>query len=476
MKKFVIAAAAIAASGFVSTANAADMPAKAPVYKAAVAATTPWTGFYVNGGFGYGLWSADTTTVNPATGACVLCVTQVQGGKGWLGVVGVGYDYQFASQWVAGVFGDFNFGSIKGTIQDQFPVTTGEIKEQTAWAVGGRLGWLVTPDSLVYVNGGYTSARFSGADMIHRLDDATGLSVPAVTVNGWIVGGGTETVLNSILGVQFGPGWFWRNEYRYASYDGKTFLVTGGFGDSITFKPTVQTITSQIVYKFNTGGPHYPAAPVAPANWNGVYINAGVGYGGWAADEGITQPNGAGCYLCGVVDTQGGKGWLGTVGVGFDWQIMPRFIAGAFADFQGSSLKGTIQDPSPFGAGDIKQTSAWAAGVRGGWMATPQVLGYGNIGFTSARFSSANLINTNSGLPTGYSTPATTFNGWFIGGGVEVAIMPNLFWRNEYRISRYQSRTLTEAVAGGGTFQSIDFKPTVQTITTQLVYKFNWWR
>ena len=26
-----------------------------------------WTGFYANGGVGYGLWEADTTTVNPVT-------------------------------------------------------------------------------------------------------------------------------------------------------------------------------------------------------------------------------------------------------------------------------------------------------------------------------------------------------------------------------------------------------------------------
>jgi len=462
-------AAAIAAFGFVGIASAADMPAKAPALKAPVAATN-WTGLWASAGYGYGIWSADTTTVSPTTGVCDLCVPQTQGGKGWLGVVGVGYDYQFAPQWVAGVFGDFNFGSIKGTVQDQNPVYTGVVKEQTAWAVGGRLGWLVTPDSLVYANGGFTSARFSGSDLILFSGVPAGLSTPAVTVNGWFVGAGTETVVNSLLGIQVGPGWFWRNEYRYASYDSKTLPVAGN--DSITFKPVVQTVTSQVVYKFNTGGPRYAAAPVAPANWNGFYVNAGLGYGGWEADEGITRSNGA-CYLCGFIDTQGGKGWLGTVGVGFDWQVMPRVIAGAFADFQGSSLKGTIQDPGPTASGDIKQTSAWAAGVRGGWLATPQVLAYGNIGFASARFSGATLVNSTDGTPAGITLPAATYNGWFLGGGVEAAIMQNLFWRNEYRVSYYGAKTLTEA---GGPASSIDFKPTVQTVTTQLVYKFNLWR
>ena len=137
--------------------------------------------------------------VDPATGACILCVPQTQGGKGRLGVVGVGFDYQFASQWVAGMFGDFNVASIKGTIQDQGPVYTGELKEQAALAVGGRLGWLMTPDALVYANGGFTSARFSGSDMILLTGTPAGLSTSAFTTNGWFVGGVTETVLNSLL-------------------------------------------------------------------------------------------------------------------------------------------------------------------------------------------------------------------------------------------------------------------------------------
>src|SRR5262245_15337074 len=52
-----------------------------------------------------------------------------QGGKGWLGRVGIGYDYQFASHIVAGLFGDYDFSSLKGTIQDQNPFLAGEIKQ-----------------------------------------------------------------------------------------------------------------------------------------------------------------------------------------------------------------------------------------------------------------------------------------------------------------------------------------------------------
>ena len=58
----------------------------------------------------------------------------------------------------------------------------------------------------------------------------------------------------------------------------------------------------------------------------------------------------------------------------------------------------------------------------------------------------------------------------------EAAVTPNLFWRNEYRFARYGTETLPDTNATGATPASITFKPSVQTVTTQLVYKFSWSR
>lgn len=115
MKKLLLAlTAAVAFSG---SALAADLPAR--VYTKApppVAPTWNWTGFYVFGGAGGGVWDADTGVVNTVTGAQTLGFDQRQGGDGWFGTVGAGYDWQFATSWVAGIFGDGQFGSMKGTI------------------------------------------------------------------------------------------------------------------------------------------------------------------------------------------------------------------------------------------------------------------------------------------------------------------------------------------------------------------------
>ena len=55
MKKLVLALSAVAA--FSAPALAADMAAKALMRAAPVAYAPSWTGCYVGGGFGYGLWN-----------------------------------------------------------------------------------------------------------------------------------------------------------------------------------------------------------------------------------------------------------------------------------------------------------------------------------------------------------------------------------------------------------------------------------
>jgi outer membrane immunogenic protein len=223
----------------------------APVYSVAPVMATNWSGFYANAGVGYGLWNANVT--DGVTGLpCSVCVTQVAGGKGYLGVVGAGYDWQFAPAWVAGVFGDFDVSSLKGTLPDLGALFYGTTKETSAWAGGARLGWLPSPQTMTYANGGYTGARFSGTNMVLMTTGASvAFSTPATNFSGWFVGGGVETTFD-FFGM-LGKGWFWRNEYRYAGYDNRTITNSSGGVPifDIAFKPTVQTVTSQVVFKFN---------------------------------------------------------------------------------------------------------------------------------------------------------------------------------------------------------------------------------
>ncbi|MDI1267047.1 MAG: porin family protein, partial [bacterium] len=156
MKKLIIAltaAAAISAPAF-----AADMAAKAPMRAAPVAYAPTWTGCYVGGGGGYGLYDADTQQRSTATGL-PLGAQFDQGGRGYIGTLQAGCDYQFpigSNQFVVGAFGDYNFSDIKGNFTGngvRVGLDSAREKIDWFWAIGGRVGWLVNPQTLTYFSG-----------------------------------------------------------------------------------------------------------------------------------------------------------------------------------------------------------------------------------------------------------------------------------------------------------------------------------
>jgi len=151
MKKVLLALTALAA--FTGSASAADLGAR-PYTKrrVAVAPVYNWTGFYIFGGAGGGLWNADsnvqTTALlepwRPWTAGAALTRDQRVGGDGWFGTVGIGYDWQF-NRWVGGVFADGQFGELKGSMSDPFFFLEGRVKLRTSYAAGARIGYLVAP-------------------------------------------------------------------------------------------------------------------------------------------------------------------------------------------------------------------------------------------------------------------------------------------------------------------------------------------
>ena len=166
MKKLVLALTAVAA--FTGSALAADLPArtytKAPVMPEPV---YNWTGFYIFGGAGGGIWDADTYTSTRPRVIAHLCAHQRQGGDGWFGTVGAGYDWQFSHSWVAGIFADGQFGSLKGYDPGSSTVLRRQHEKlKDTWAVGVRLGYLVAPNVYSYVNAGFTQSYWSGSTMV----------------------------------------------------------------------------------------------------------------------------------------------------------------------------------------------------------------------------------------------------------------------------------------------------------------------
>jgi len=279
MKQALLGIAAIAAL-IGAPAQAADMPLKAPPPP-----IVSWTGFYV-GLEGGGRWSNpswDTTCLELgiAGGTCPFGLLGFPAGPTflannnpanfnsaslWGGVYG-GYNFQVRPTWVVGLEGDFADGNntktiagIPGAEHPGEPTTDTSTVTQT-WDAGlrARLGYLVTPSTMLFVSGGgawtHVSARaLCGATTPWcTFTDLNTTSTASATLSGWSVGGGLEYRLASNLLV--------RGEYRYSQYGNFNYTLFPGLppalpgNDSIaaTLKLNSSTALAGIAYKF--GGP-----------------------------------------------------------------------------------------------------------------------------------------------------------------------------------------------------------------------------
>jgi outer membrane immunogenic protein len=242
---------------------AADMgvPMKAPMAPPPLPAPT-FTGCYVNGGAGYGLYNIDHFSQPTIFGD--FTPTSTSGGRGWLGTVGGGCDYQFGSgsgfwsNWAVGAFADYDFMDLHRNIVIADHSGVGNAKESSAWAVGGRIGYLVTPNVFTYWNGGYTETRFDQINLSDDDGDGTPFgTIGGHTYHGWFIGGGTEIALSGLFGLPLTSGLFWRSEYRYSSFNSANLTVTPSGAGTLgveNMKPYVQTITTSLVWKFNWYG------------------------------------------------------------------------------------------------------------------------------------------------------------------------------------------------------------------------------
>ena len=448
------------------------------------------------------MWKQDHygETLTPLT---QLIPTVSTGGEGWVGTVGAGCDYQVGSRWLIGAFGDYNLMNVVygGTFQEPYWGGIANETEQGAWAVGGRIGYLVTPKLLTYINAGYTQSRFG---QINLLSDtvpqgapaACGAGpcfIPAHTDGGWFIGGGTEYGLSGIIPIH---GLFWRTEYRYAAYNSVDLPILTSTRAPVSasgehMQKDVQTVTTGLVWRFNVDGPPsgsafaadmpVTAAPgvAAPAptppvyTWTGCHLNGGAGYGMWEQDHYT--------YDLPQTGSTGGEGWVGTVGAGCDYQT-GSWVIGVLADYDFMHLSGSFKDPFLGYIGNQTASAAWAVGGRIGYLVTPKLLTYINGGVPQTRFDRINLLSPSSS-PTPYFYPARTYPfGYFWGGGTEYALgdivpLKGLFWRTEYRYFEYFSGIRLPLLMNTGSSTSpslaINFGKDMQTITSGFVWRFN---
>jgi outer membrane immunogenic protein len=209
------------------SAQAADMPLKAP---RAAPYLFSWTGCYIGGNVG-GAWShQDAHSVAPSV------LDQAPGdvsikGSSVIGGGQLGCNYQIASNWVIGIEGDFDATGIKETASfpnlflNGKPVGSGIItfSHDVNWvaSVRGRLGFVVGTNALVYGTGGAAWANVDhvGFDAFENGCPNCGTTSFSSTKSGWVAGGGLEWA--------WGPNWLFRAEYLHYEIGGASSTAFG---------------------------------------------------------------------------------------------------------------------------------------------------------------------------------------------------------------------------------------------------------
>jgi outer membrane immunogenic protein len=252
MRRLFLASAALLAM-LASPAMAADLPAKAPLFKAPPpVAIFSWSGFYVGANIGYSwgrsrndwdVFAAALTVVNPTVCPPALCVSGSDTNKinGAIGGLQAGYNWHMAN-FVVGLETDVQASGQRGSQVFSAPFATSIIvgvipvvgtvsaayTQRLAWlaTLRGRLGfaadrWLVyATGGLAYgrvtIDGTATATGFGGdeggpgectavpgsADLCPLASFRSG-----VTKAGWTLGAGAEGAI--------ADGWSWKIEYLH---------------------------------------------------------------------------------------------------------------------------------------------------------------------------------------------------------------------------------------------------------------------
>jgi outer membrane immunogenic protein len=206
MKKLFFIGAALAVS-FATPVMAADMPVKAPPL--IVAPVPNWSGCYVGAHVGYG-WARKENSDDPSSNWFLGQPLTVYA-DGFIGGGQVGCNYQWTSDFVIGIEGEFSGTGIRGSTRP----TVGFLTSLTAHAqtnsistVTGRLGYSWSR-ALLYVKGGgaWAHDEYSGD---WAFAPFSGTVSASETRTGWTLGVGFEHALDS--------NWSARIEYDYYNF------------------------------------------------------------------------------------------------------------------------------------------------------------------------------------------------------------------------------------------------------------------
>lgn len=202
--------------------------------------TSSWTGFYAGLSTG-GAWANMHSELalaqnngSSAAGNAALASAGSAGSSPSSFAVGaqLGYNYQFAPQFVAGVEVDWSYLGLSAARQAGLvargPDPAADLREEaqirSLATLRGRIGWLATPQVLLFATGGLALADIGYSERVHFVQ-VPDVSANTGSVSGWrtgpVVGAGAEYA--------FASNWSIKAEYLYASFKPTGFLSANSF-------------------------------------------------------------------------------------------------------------------------------------------------------------------------------------------------------------------------------------------------------
>jgi outer membrane immunogenic protein len=417
MKRFLIGAALL---GTAASAQAADLPVKAPYLKAPVAMVYDWTGFYIGVNAGVGIGRDYTRLAIPAglsfEASYLNPLGAVGGGQ-------VGYNWQLPKS----AFGSLVLGveaDLQGTgMRDNFncligclPTQNNNFNQRLDWfgTVRARAG-IATGPVLTYVTAGwaYGSVKTTYTETLPPGGPAnTGAFASNQNRGGWTWGSGIEASL--------GGNWTGKIEYLYVNLgDRLDSFPLNGIGHAMSTDIREQIFRVGLNYRIGGNGAAYMPPPAS--NWAGFYLGGNIG-------SGIGRDRNAFTFTSVGTSTElfdlSPDGFNGGVQAGYNWQA-GNWVFGVEADIQGSSQRdnracvqtcNALFAPVIFAAYDA--TLPWFGTARGrvGY-SVGSTLFYATGGYAygsvKTKISAAFL-----GAPVNAEI-SNTKSGWTVGGGIE---------------------------------------------------------
>jgi outer membrane immunogenic protein len=222
-------------------ANAADMPAKAPAYRAPPPVAYSWTGIYFGGHLGAGWTTKEWRTDSFSNGLAFGLGSGTA--SGFLGGAQIGINYQIDAM-VFGIEGDFSWADLSGeTCNTLGGLFHCDSKADRFGTVAGRLG-IAVDRALVYFKGG--AAWVHDTHSITIFGGSLFQSTVSANKRGWTAGAGVEYALTR--------NWSAKLEYDFMDF-GTTRLdfFDGALPNEI--KQRIHAVKFGWNYKFDWGGP-----------------------------------------------------------------------------------------------------------------------------------------------------------------------------------------------------------------------------